>query len=155
MPRKKRCRYCRDWFIPDPHAPHQETCSKPACRKKRKEAAQKNWVKKNPNYFNNDYVRVKQWLKAHLGYLAKYRAAHPEYVAKDNQNRRLRRQRLKRRSADIQDAWRRREIERISAIKGADIQDTLGLKLAGIIGFLAHPVCADIQENIAAPFNTG
>ncbi|MBI4801003.1 MAG: hypothetical protein HY796_00600 [Elusimicrobia bacterium] len=135
MPGKKRCRYCRDWFIPDPRTPHQKTCSKPACRKKRIEQAQKNWVKKNPYYFGNDYMRVKQWLKAHPGYLAKYRAAHPEYVAKDNQNRGLRRQRLKRRSADIQDTFR--------------------LKLAGIIGLLTRPVCADIQENIAAPFNTG
>ncbi len=99
---------------------------------------QRNWKKNNPDGFCLRYVKVKVWLKKHPGYLAKYRASHPEYVRKDNRRRKLRRLKLKVKNADIQDTLLIGKIKQIRNIKGADIQNTLNLKIDGILDIMAN-----------------
>lgn len=149
-PASKRCVYCRRWFVPDPRTPHQKTCKRKCCRDKRKREAQERWLADNSGCFEGRYPNTKRWLAKHPGYLKKYRAKHPEYVAADNRARREREKRQRRR-ADIQDALPRREIARLRVLEGADIQDTIRRRLDGLLTVLAGAPSADIQVAIASP----
>jgi hypothetical protein len=144
-PTLKRCPYCGNHYVPYVRAAKtQKSCSRASCRKKRKLEAQKKWVKANPGYFRGRYVKVKGWLESHPGYLAAYRAAHPEYVGADNHVRARRRTKDKARNADIQDGLLRRRIAAVRSLKGADIQDTLNLKLDGVLDIMSRrgaPIC--------------
>ena len=71
--RKRKCRHCRGWFIPDcRNHHHQHFCSNETCRKASKKRSQRKWLKKpeNSDYFkNSDNInRVKQWRKKHPQY---------------------------------------------------------------------------------------
>jgi hypothetical protein len=71
--RKRKCRHCREFYIPDPRNRwHQRYCSKPACRKASKTASQRHWLTsgKGQGYFEGEdnIRRVLEW-----------RAAHPKY----------------------------------------------------------------------------
>jgi hypothetical protein len=59
----RRCLFCGGYFIPDHRVKErQKSCRRPECRKARKKAAQKAWVKKNPDYFADLYgTYVKPW----------------------------------------------------------------------------------------------
>lgn len=93
--KRKRCRYCKDWFIPEPNIKNQVACGKALCRKASSKEAQKKWLEKNPDYFKGRYPDTKEWLKKHPGYLKRYRQSHPEYV---KNNRIKQKQQRKRRS---------------------------------------------------------
>ena len=137
-PAQKRCPYCGKRYTPYIRAVKtQKSCGKDSCRKKSKREAHKAWLQKNPSCYRGRYVNVKSWLADHPGYLRRYRVAHPEYVRQDNAGRRLRKQKMKRFRADIQDGLLRRRIARIQALKGADIQETLNLKVDGIIAVMS------------------
>ncbi len=130
---QKRCRYCGEEFTPKPHVEKiQVCCGEQRCKAQRKAEAQNRWLKTKPDYFKGEYWRTRRWLAEHPGYLRGYRKNNPDYVLKDNGARRRRRIRT-RRSADIQDAWPRREIKRIQVLQGADIQDTYRLRLDGLL----------------------
>ena len=71
--RKRKCRYCHEFYIPDPRNRwHQRYCSKPECRKASKAAGQRQWLAsdKGQGYFKGEdnIRRVREW-----------RAAHPKY----------------------------------------------------------------------------
>jgi hypothetical protein len=51
----------------------QKACSRKACKKARKQLAQRNWCQKNPGYFQGRYPEVKQWRQ-------KRRACNPEVI---------------------------------------------------------------------------
>ncbi len=59
----QRCRFCGKYFTPDHRVKEgQKACYDPVCRKKRRKAAQKAWVEKNPDYFANHYeAYIKPW----------------------------------------------------------------------------------------------
>jgi hypothetical protein len=100
--RKRKCRFCPTLFVPDPRLEsRQQTCDNPTCRKALKTENNASWRKANPDYFRNDYLRVKQWLADHPGYLRHYRLIHPEYV-ENNRKAQRRRDRLKKLALDIQ-----------------------------------------------------
>jgi len=146
--KSRRCRYCRHEFIPDPRTPHQQVCRRKTCRRKRKTDSQARWLANSPDYFKgpDQYLRTKAWLAKHPGYLRRYRAKHPAYVAADNRKRRERKLRQK---ADMKDAILRREIGRIRGLSGADIQDTIRLRLDGILDVLPVLARADMQDSMA------
>lgn len=59
-PRKRPCRVCRKWFLPDGRLKnHQKTCGNPECQKEwhRKKCAE--WNKKNEEYFRTNYLQKK------------------------------------------------------------------------------------------------
>jgi len=137
VPAQNRCQYCGEYYTPYIRtASVQKSCGKVACRKKHKREIHKLWISRNPNCYRGWYGKVKKWLAAHPGYLKRYRAAHPEYVHKDNAGHRRRKQKMKRFRADIRDGLLRRRIMKIQTLKGADIQETLNLKVDGIIGIM-------------------
>lgn len=64
----KQCLFCGQYFTPDRRVKdRQKACRRPECRKARKKAAQKAWVKKNPDYFVGLYeAYVKPWRKRQM-----------------------------------------------------------------------------------------
>jgi hypothetical protein len=71
--RRRKCRHCRELFLPDPrNLRHQHCCSKPACRRASKAASQQRWLRKaeNHDYFRGpaNVQRVRAWRGAHPGY---------------------------------------------------------------------------------------
>jgi hypothetical protein len=61
----KRCLFCGRYFTPDYRLKDkQKSCGRPQCAKARKKASQKEWVRKNPGYFDHMYeTYVKPWRK--------------------------------------------------------------------------------------------
>lgn len=58
--RKRPCRICRRWFMPNPRLKdRQMTCGNPLCKKEwhRKKCAQ--WNRKNSDYFKSNYLQKK------------------------------------------------------------------------------------------------
>ena len=137
-PTPKRCPYCGRQYIPYIRAiKTQKSCGKAACLKKQKHESQASWLERNPDYFRGRYIKVKRWRDAHPGYQRKYRAANPEQVARDNRARLVRWHKRKRFRTEIQDRLFRRRIARIQGLKGTDIQETLNLKVDGIIAVMS------------------
>ena len=69
--RKRKCRYCRQWFVPQPHnAYHQRYCTEPECRHASKRHSQRKWLKKNPDQYrgSENVLRVQCWRAEHPGY---------------------------------------------------------------------------------------
>ena len=66
------CLFCKEMFIPNPHAPHARYCAQSACRKASKRASQAQWLNQpeNRDYFcgSHHVERVRKWRKAHPGY---------------------------------------------------------------------------------------
>jgi hypothetical protein len=130
--RKRRCRFCRQLFDPSPRlGDRQVACSSRECQKARKKANQENWVRRQPEYFKGRYANTKIWLEQHSSYLAEYRRQHPEGVGRDNERRKIRRER--------------------AAETRADIQDSISLQPAvrkALTPYFIEPPSADIQDSI-------
>lgn len=61
----KRCLFCGRYYNPDKRVRNPKACFREQCKKARKQLAQSNWCKNNPNYFKGRYWYVKQWRKKH------------------------------------------------------------------------------------------
>lgn len=159
---QKRCVYCSRRFRPDPRtASSQKTCSRTACRRRRKKEAQARWRADNPDYFqgHDHYVQHKNWLAkpGHGDYLRRYRDAHPAFVAADNRQRSERRRRQRAREtvlqvSDMKDAIHRREIGRIQRLQGSDMKDTIQCRLDELLRHLSScpwSTCADMKDEMA------
>ncbi|MBI4801026.1 MAG: hypothetical protein HY796_00720 [Elusimicrobia bacterium] len=85
--KKKRCRFCRNWFPHDPRTERQICCEKPECRKQRKITANRRWRLNNPDYDKSRAGKKRIWARGR-GYWRYYRQTHPAYVAADNKRRR-------------------------------------------------------------------
>lgn len=97
---EKRCVYCQRYLPGDPRVKgRRKTCGDSLCQRALKKENNAAWRKRNPDYFRNDYERLKVWLLSHPGYLKGYRATHPDYVRR---NREAQRQR---------DQWRRSRLD--------------------------------------------
>ena len=73
--RKRPCRICRRWFLPDPRLKdRQMTCGDPECKRQwhRKRCAQ--WNKKNADYFKADYLQKKLDAATQPGEICKARS---------------------------------------------------------------------------------
>lgn len=141
--RRKRCRFCDELFVPDPRLKNRQiACSKKECQKARKQAAQEDWLRRHPGYFEGRYENTKKWLEAHPGYLAEYRQKHPEKAACDAVQRKQRHRLAKEARADIQDAKSLQEpilkqlAPNLAPVARADIQDAIWpeIVLAAVFG---------------------
>jgi hypothetical protein len=62
--RRKRCKYCRRLFSPDPRVKEkQKACFRDECKKKRKQEAQRKWLEKNRGYYEGRYLELKEWFE--------------------------------------------------------------------------------------------
>lgn len=148
MPEKRRCLYCGKRFVPDPRVGvRQKACFDPECQKQRHDESHGHWRKDNANYFQGSthYFQQKLWLAKpkNRDYLKRYRKAHPGYVAKDNKARKSRRERQ---MSDMKDERIRREIDQIRSLRGADMKDTIQLKIDGILAFLERPPAQPVSD---------
>jgi hypothetical protein len=71
--KRKKCRNCKELFIPDPrNAKRQKYCHKSECRKASKATSQRRWLQKpeNQDYFcgPDNVKRVQLWRQANPGY---------------------------------------------------------------------------------------
>ena len=58
--RKRPCRICRKWFMPDPRQiGRQKTCANPACRRENHRRRCSEWNRKNTEYFKANYLSAK------------------------------------------------------------------------------------------------
>lgn len=83
--RRRKCRSCSTWFMPDRrNAHHQRFCTQSACRTASKKASQKKWSRKNPSYFRGEHQvrRVQIWRAAHPGYWRR-KGSHKAMRAED------------------------------------------------------------------------
>lgn len=111
--RRKRCRYCRELFEPDPRQKNQQkTCGRTECQSKRRKDNSRRWRKKNKGYGKKRYPFIKAWFRNHPDYLKNYRKNQPAYVEANRQKQKER------------DAKRKAKMAR----KNLDIQIALPLK---------------------------
>jgi len=59
-PRKRPCRVCRKWFLPDGRLKNrQKTCGNPECQREWRRKKSAEWNKKNEEYFRTNYLQKK------------------------------------------------------------------------------------------------
>lgn len=150
--KKKRCEICHQWFTPHPRAPHQRCCSKPACQKKRKAKADKNWNLKNPGYGKGRKLKIKAWAKGYPDYWRKYRRSHSDYAKKECQRMRSVRQKAK--NVAKQDAVRQISVEKLESIRGLESQnvakqDAVHRRVNAILNYLFWKESVAKQDGIA------
>ena len=154
----KDCPYCKTQFTPHPKVgKRQKTCGEPACKSALKADNNRKWRERNPDYYCDDYPRVKDWLEENPGYLKDYREIHPEYVEKNRDAQRVR-DRRKKLYLDIQ-AQLKRQIPEITnelwKSSDLDIQAQLDVKPLEITFLLSTLPCLDIQVQLDRVFHTG
>jgi hypothetical protein len=132
--KNKKCRHCRQLFVPDPrNFNKQEYCRKPACKAASKSASQKKWLRKpeNRGYFRGpeNVERVREWRKK-----------NPEYwKVPKSQNA-------------LQDSLIAQPIEKEKNIdqKSANaLQDLLSAQSPVIIGLISTFIGSPLQDDIA------
>ncbi len=58
--KKRPCRICRRWFMPNPRLKErQRTCGDPQCKREWHRKKCKEWNKNNPDYFRANYLQKK------------------------------------------------------------------------------------------------
>lgn len=94
--KKRKCKNCHTFFIPDPrNANRQRYCSREQCRKASKKASQRKWLNQpqNQDYFRcpENTRRVQQWREVHPKYWRRSASAlqdplikEPADITKDN-----------------------------------------------------------------------
>lgn len=59
-PRKRPCRICRQWFLPDPRLKERQmTCGKAYCKREWHKKKCTEWNRKNADYFKANYLQKK------------------------------------------------------------------------------------------------
>jgi hypothetical protein len=152
--KKKKCPFCSASFIPNPRVgERQKSCGRSPCQKALKGANNRHFRDRNPEYYRQDFARLKDWLADQPGYLQAYRHSHPDYVDK---NRAAQRQRDRRKKSrlDIQAQLKAQLPDLVDQLwekPHLDIQapiETQPIKMALLLGFLP---CLDIQDAIDSP----
>jgi len=154
----KKCPYCKTQFTPHPKVgERQKICGKPACKKALKSENNRKWRQRNPEYYCDDYPRLKDWLEENPGYLKDYRGNHPEYVKKNREAQRIRDRRKKLR-LDIQAQLKRQAPEitnQLWKLSNLDIQAQLDAKPLEITFLFSTLPCLDIQVQLDRAFRGG
>jgi len=84
------CSCCKKAFHPRAQCPNQKYCSKRACQRERKRVWQRNKLKSDPAYRENQRDSQQRWRAAHSFYHHDYRLKHPDYVARNREQQRRR-----------------------------------------------------------------
>ena len=95
---ERRCKHCREPFVPRKNVAHQQYCSKGGCQQARRNQWRKRKLVSDPDYRDNQYDAQKRWRERHREYWRNYRASHPEYV---DRNRMLQGERNRRRRGSL------------------------------------------------------
>ncbi|MFW5714433.1 MAG: hypothetical protein ACOCYU_07165 [Brevefilum sp.] len=82
---KYRCKHCHRLFIPNPRVKDQQYCSGKDCQRARKRHWQRQKMKTDPDYRQNQKESQKKWQQTNPDYWRNYRKSHPEYCANNQQ----------------------------------------------------------------------
>lgn len=154
LAKQKFCAFCGVAFTPNPRTEHQISCTKPACRKKRKQQANATWRRNNPGGFDERRAKVCQWAEAYPDYWRKSRASRPKYRQREKERMRLRRARVAK-----QDAIRRDPVGYLQGLRGVGFvakQDAIA-RLDGIVDYLQFLAVAkpnDIDPATPVPLSS-
>ena len=72
---KKVCRYCGNFFVPDPRVGNRQKACSIECQRLRKKENNRVFTEKNPGYWSERYEEVKQWRQRHPDYQRRWRQA--------------------------------------------------------------------------------
>ena len=84
------CSCCKKAFHLRTQCPKQKYCSKRACQRERKKIWQRNKLKSDPAYRENQRDSQQRWRGSHPFYHRDYRLKHPDYVARNREQQRQR-----------------------------------------------------------------
>jgi len=84
------CSCCKQAFHPRAQCPGQKYCSRDACQQARKRRWQRNKLKSDPAYRENQQAAQQHWRVLHPSYNHDYRLKHPDYVARNREQQRRR-----------------------------------------------------------------
>lgn len=86
--RRKKCRYCGRWFMPDPRVgKRQNRCFLEECRRAENCRKARKWIRLNPDILEFLRAKMRVWAKAYPDYWSRYRKSHPAYCLRDNARR--------------------------------------------------------------------
>ena len=114
MSQKIRCANptCRRLFLPNPHVHNHQYCNRKDCQRVRKIRWQRQKMKNDPEYRDNQRDAQQCWIEQNRDYWRRYRDQHPEYVKR---NRLLQRERDRRRR--IRDLAKMDTSDQLSLVK--------------------------------------
>jgi len=120
---KKRCRHCRCLFMLSARNPNQMYCSHPDCQRARKREWQRQKMREDADYRDNQKDAQTRWRLKNPDYWKKYRKEHPEYEQRNRESQ-LRRNKSNRPKASILD-----EVAKMDALNDqkTDISGYYGL----------------------------
>jgi len=89
------CVHCRKEYLRNPRVKHQEYCGSKVCQRARRRRWQREKLKGDDAYRENQARCQKQWQARNPGYYKYYRATHPEYEERNRSMQFLRDNRVK------------------------------------------------------------
>lgn len=90
MSEARKCTACGQLFEPRAQSPHQKYCSKPDCQRRRKAQWQKQKIRTDPDYRENQRCAQIRWGESHPDYWRSYRATHQAYEERNRELQRIR-----------------------------------------------------------------
>lgn len=84
----RRCAACHKLFQPCPQIPSQQYCSNPGCQRERRRRWQRERIRNDPDYRENQGRAQAGWRARNPDYWRLYRAAHPAYVERNRSGQR-------------------------------------------------------------------
>ncbi|MGF6480791.1 hypothetical protein [Paraburkholderia sp. JPY419] len=90
MKSTRLCPACGNAFVPLLHVPRQRYCSSEACQRARRRDWQRDRLRVDSDYRDNQARAQAKWRASHSSYWREYRAAHPAYRERNRSMQRLR-----------------------------------------------------------------
>ncbi|ALE53310.1 hypothetical protein AC233_00150 [Burkholderia sp. HB1] len=90
MKSTRLCLACGKAFVPLLHVPRQRYCSSEECQRARRRDWQRNRLRNDSDYRDNQASAQAKWRAGHPDYWRQYRAAHPAYCQRNRSMQRLR-----------------------------------------------------------------
>jgi len=87
---EKRCQHCKRKFTPHPAVKKQWYCGSADCQRARKKMWQRQKLKSDPDYRENQAKAQKAWRERNRDYWRHYRKHHPAYEKKNRLQQRER-----------------------------------------------------------------
>lgn len=94
------CIHCGKSFKDNPRVKEQEYCNRDECQRARRSRWQKEKMRNDADYRDNQKRCWKEWVEKHPGYWEKYRAKNPDYVKRNRELQYIRDARRRKRWRD-------------------------------------------------------
>jgi len=89
----RRCKHCGKRIYPRPQNPNQQYCTQPECQKERKRQWQRQKMKTDPAYQENQRDAARKWRAKNPDYWRNYRNKRKEYTRRNREQQKQRNQR--------------------------------------------------------------